>query len=76
MDTGNQGAHGQNMDIERAGGVRRSGSWRGRDVALAVGLSAQLERRPGARVVEIGRVGWASPSRRGLKPVSNKAGPH
>jgi hypothetical protein len=32
-----------------AGDARRSDSWRGRDAALAVGVSAGSKRRPGAR---------------------------
>jgi hypothetical protein len=33
-----------------AGGTRWSGSWRGRDGALAVGIGARSERHPGAHV--------------------------
>jgi hypothetical protein len=51
-------------------GARMSGSWRGRDVALAVGFDARSERCLGARAEEIGRVGRPSLSRRGLRPVS------
>jgi hypothetical protein len=52
-----------------AGGARQSGSQRGQDAALAVGFGARSERRPGARVEEIGRVGQPSLSKRDLGPV-------
>jgi hypothetical protein len=53
-----------------AGGTRQGGSWSGRDVALAVGIGTQSERRPGTRAEERGQVGQASLSWRGLGPVS------
>jgi hypothetical protein len=37
------------MDTERAGGMRHSGSWHGRDAALAVVFGARSERCPSAR---------------------------
>jgi hypothetical protein len=53
-----------------AGGARRSGSWRGQDAALAVGLGARSERRPGMHVQASDRVGRASLRRCGVGPVS------
>jgi hypothetical protein len=48
----------------KAGGTRRSSSWRGRHAALAVGTTL------GTCAVGKGRVGRASPSRCGFGPVT------